>query len=102
MKDRYDFSRGKRGAIDPVPKGRTRITIPIDDEILNWFREKVNAAGGGDYCALINNALKDYVRTRKDPLEEVVRRVVREELSSSRRGKKSKTTPSAKGELAKR
>ena len=96
MKDRYDFSRGKRGAIDPVPKGRTRITIPIDDEILNWFREKVNAAGGGDYYALINNALKEYVQSRKDRLEEVVRRVVREELSSSRRGKKGKQVPTRK------
>jgi hypothetical protein len=84
MKDRYDFSQGKRGAIDPMPRGKTRITIRIDDDVLDWFRGEVHAAGGGNYQTLINHALKEYVQSRKQPLEEILRRVVREELLSSR------------------
>src|SRR5258705_13314585 len=83
MKGNYDFSRGKRGAVDPTPRGMTRITIPIDDEILDWFREQVHSDGGGNYLTMINKALGEYVKNRKEPLEETVRRVVREELSSS-------------------
>ena len=43
MKREYDFSNAKRGAVVPVPPGKTRITIRIDDEVLDWFRELVNA-----------------------------------------------------------
>lgn len=43
MKDKYDFSTGKRGAIDPMPRGKTRITIRIDDDVLDWFRGEVVA-----------------------------------------------------------
>ncbi len=46
MEKEYDFSRGKRGALDPTPSGKTRITIRIDDDILAWFRDQVDAAGG--------------------------------------------------------
>jgi len=81
MKDEYDFSQGKRGAVVPLPRGKTRITIRLDDDVLDWFRGQVNAAGGGNYQTLINNALREYVRQRKEPLEEILRRVVREELS---------------------
>lgn len=81
MKDEYDFRDGKRGAIDPLPTGKTRITIRLDDDILDWFREQVNATGGGNYQTLINNALREYVQQRKEPLEETLRRVVREELA---------------------
>lgn len=94
MKDKYDFSKAKRGAIDPAPSGTTRITISIDDEILDWFRRQVHSAGGGNYLALINKALREYIENRNEPLEETVRRVVREELSSSRTAlKKSKQLP---------
>jgi uncharacterized protein (DUF4415 family) len=37
MKKEYDFSKGKRGAVIPPPPGKTRITIRIDNEILDWF-----------------------------------------------------------------
>ena len=47
MEAEYDFSRGQRGAIDPTPPGKTRITIRLDDEVLAWFREQVHIAGGG-------------------------------------------------------
>ena len=47
MKSEYNFSKGKRGAVVPAAKGKTRITIRIDDDILEWFRGEVDAAGGG-------------------------------------------------------
>ncbi len=80
MKQEYDFSQGKRGAIDPIPLGKTRITIRLDDDILEWFRSEVNALGGGNYQTLINNALREYIQHRREPLEEILRRVLREEL----------------------
>jgi uncharacterized protein (DUF4415 family) len=46
MEDDYDFSQGKRGAIEPTPPGKTRITIRLDDDVLVWFREQVHLAGG--------------------------------------------------------
>lgn len=81
MKAEYDFSQGKRGAIDPTPPGKTRITIRLDNDILDWFRAQVNAASGGNYQTLINNALQTYIQQQQaEPLEETLRRVVREEL----------------------
>jgi len=82
MKKEYDFSKGKRGAIESVPKGKTRITIRIDDDILEWFRKKVNRAGGGNYQTLINLALREYVQRSREPLEDTLRRVLREELAT--------------------
>jgi uncharacterized protein (DUF4415 family) len=83
MKKEYDFSKGKRGAVLPAPKGKTRITIRIDDDILDWFRGEVEAAGGGNYQTLINQALREYLNQQQQPLEELLRRVVREELHSA-------------------
>ena len=82
MKNEYDFSNGKRGALDPLPAGKTRITIRLDDEILDWFRNEVDAHGGGNYQTLINQALREYIQHRQEPLEDILRRVVREELQS--------------------
>ncbi len=80
MKAEYDFSKGKRGALDPLPAGKTRITIRIDTDILDWFRAEVEAMGGGNYQTLINKALREYVQHTQEPIEDVLRRVVREEL----------------------
>jgi uncharacterized protein (DUF4415 family) len=82
MKKEYDFSEGKRGAVLPVTKGKTRITIRIDDDILEWFRSEVDAVGGGNYQTLINQALREYITRQKEPIEVILRRVVREELSA--------------------
>ena len=49
MKKEYNFSKGKRGPVIKSPKGKTRITIRIDDDILEWFRQQVHTAGGGNY-----------------------------------------------------
>ena len=82
MKKEYDFTDGKRGALDPLTVGKTRITIRIDDDVLNWFRHQVTAAGGGNYQTLINQALREYILKSQEPLEATLRRVLREELSS--------------------
>ena len=80
MKKEYDFSQGRRGAVDPMPPGKTRITIRIDDDILDWFRGRVHAAGGGNYQTLVNQALREYVQQRPERIERTLRRVLREEL----------------------
>jgi len=80
MRKEYDFSRAKRGPVVPVPPGKTRITIRLDDDLLEWFKGQVHAAGGGNYQTLINLALRDYVDRKREPLEETLRRVIREEL----------------------
>jgi len=80
MEIEYDFSQGKRGAIDPTGTGKTRITIRIDDDVLAWFREQVNLAGGGNYQTSINDALRIHIQNQHEPLESTLRRVLREEL----------------------
>ena len=80
MKKEYDFSKGKRGAVIKTPPGKTRITIRIDDDILEWFRSQVHAAGGGNYQTLMNTALREYMTYKQEPLEDTLRRVIREEL----------------------
>jgi uncharacterized protein (DUF4415 family) len=80
MKNEYDFSGAKRGPVVPVPPGKTRITIRLDDDILGWFKSQVHRAGGGNYQTLINAALREHVRRSDEPLEETLRRVLREEL----------------------
>ncbi len=82
MATEYDFSKGKRGAIEPVGAGKTRITIRLDTDILDWFRNEVDAMGGGNYQTLINHALREYIQRKQEPLEVILRRVVREELQS--------------------
>ena len=80
----YDFSKGKRGAVLPSPPGKERITIRLDTDILEHFRDAVDRAGGGNYQTLINRALREYVESGKKPtLEETLRRVIREELRIS-------------------
>jgi uncharacterized protein (DUF4415 family) len=82
MKKEYDFSKGKRGSVIKTPEGKIRITIRIDEDILNWFREQVHAAGGGNYQSLINMALREYINSKKESLEDTLRQIIREELSS--------------------
>jgi len=81
MKKEYDFSKGKRGAVDPTPLGKTRITIRLDNEIIDWFRRQVEDRGGGNYQTMINNALRDYISNDYKNIEETVRNVIREEIS---------------------
>src|ERR1017187_3040517 len=80
MKSEYDFTKAKRGAVVASPPGRTRVTIRLDNGILDWFRKQVDDAGGGNYQALINDALLEHIARRREPLESTIRRVIREEL----------------------
>jgi uncharacterized protein (DUF4415 family) len=84
MKAKYDFSKGKRGAVLPQAGNKVRITIRLDRDIIDWFRSKVEEQGGGNYQSMLNDALRKHIEHQDQPLEEVLRRVVREELRASR------------------
>lgn len=90
MKHEYDFGKGKRGAVVPARSGKTRITIRLDNEVLDWFRQRVNEAGGGSYQSLINDALRQHIQEAPRPVEEIVRQVVREELANALAGQRDK------------
>ncbi|NJL51435.1 MAG: BrnA antitoxin family protein [Hydrococcus sp. SU_1_0] len=90
MNSEYDFSQGKRGAIEPIPPGKSRITIRLDDDVLAWFRAEVHERGGGNYQTLINEALRQHMQHKLEPLEETLRRVLREELKQVENTKKVK------------
>jgi uncharacterized protein (DUF4415 family) len=78
MKTEYDFSKAKRGAVVPQT-GKTRITIYLDDAVLEEFRSRADAAGKG-YQTLINDALREYLVNAPGSLEETLRTVIREEM----------------------
>ena len=78
MLDEYDFSKGKRGPIIPH-KGKTRITIFIDTDILEWFRDQAEREGRG-YQTEINQALRNYTKQDRRPIQDIVKEVVRKEL----------------------
>lgn len=81
MKEKeYDFNDAKQGAIVKPARGKTRITIRIDTDILNWFRNQIHKAGGGNYQTLINDALREYIQQTNITLERKLRKVIREEL----------------------
>ena len=82
----YDYSKGKRGAVLPMPPGKQRITIRLDRDVLDYFIDQVERGGGGNYQTLINNVLRDYVegkRAAPEP-EATLRRVIREEMRPGR------------------
>ncbi len=82
MRAEYDFSAGKRGAIVPQP-GKTRITIMLDNDVIEHFRTKAEAAGFG-YQTEINRILREYMLNDGKLLTlEAVRQVIREELHAA-------------------
>ncbi len=79
MRKEYDFSKAKRGPVIR-PAGKTRITIYLDNPVLETFRERADAAGRG-YQTMINEALREYLGRSEAPVDaETIRRIVREEL----------------------
>ncbi len=80
MKRNYDFSNAQRGPVLTPQPGKARITIRIDEDILQWFRDQVHAGGGGNYQTMMNDALRAFIASRDEPIEDTLRRVVREEL----------------------
>ncbi len=80
-KRRYiDFSKGKRGPVVKPEPGKTKISIRLDNAVVDYFRDLVGKAGGGNYQTLINDVLREHIH-RRSTLEDV-RQVVREELAA--------------------
>ena len=85
MKAEYDFSKGKRGAVIPQ-KGKTRISIFIDNVVLDEFRARAEKAGTG-YQTMMNEALRKYLSEADNPVtEKTLRQVLRQELPEYLRG----------------
>ena len=95
MRSEYDFSRGRRGLLIALPRGKTRITIRLDQDLLDWFKQQVHAAGGGNYQSLINEALRRFVASQNEPIEAVVRRIVRKELLRGRLARRTRRAKAA-------
>jgi uncharacterized protein (DUF4415 family) len=87
MKDRYDFSKGKRGRVlapEPETEGKIRITIRLDRDVVDGFLEMAEQSGGTTgYQTLINAALREYLQGKAPRLEDTLRRIIREELKSN-------------------
>jgi len=80
MKKEYDFSKARRGPIVPRIPGKTRITIRLDNGVIEHFQNMVDRAGGGNYQTLINDALREHIRGER--LEKIVRQAVRQEIKA--------------------
>jgi uncharacterized protein (DUF4415 family) len=87
-----DFSRAKRGAVVKPEPGKTKISIRLDNAVLDYFRALVDKAGGGNYQTLINDALLEHVYQRSTL--DAVRQVVREEFSRYRVGRRGRSAAS--------
>jgi uncharacterized protein (DUF4415 family) len=87
MKQGFDFSRGKRGWIaprEPEPRGKTRITIRLDEDVVDHFLKVADASGGTTgYQTLINEALRQHVEGTAPKFEDTLRRIVREEMKAA-------------------
>jgi uncharacterized protein (DUF4415 family) len=81
-KEEYDFKNASRGPVVKPPQGKTRITIRIDTDILNWFRNQVRKRGGGNYQTDINEALREYISKKDRNIENTIRKAIREELKA--------------------
>lgn len=93
-----DFSKAKQGAVVSTEPGKTKISIRLDNTVLDYFRTQVDEAGGGNYQTLINEALVTYIHQQS--VLDAVRQVVREELapvnkrdSLTPRSSRSRTAP---------
>jgi uncharacterized protein (DUF4415 family) len=87
VKEKYDFSKGQRGRIvaaEAEGGGKTRITIRLDEDVLDYFLKQAEHSGGSiGYQTLINDALRQHVEGKAPRIEETLRRIVREEIRSA-------------------
>ena len=81
MADEQGNGQSGRRVAGSRDAGKTRITIRLDRDVLDWFRKQADAQGGGNYQSLINAALREYVAAREELLEGTLRSVIREELA---------------------
>jgi uncharacterized protein (DUF4415 family) len=82
MKKEYDLGKARRGPLVPPTPGKTRITIRLDNDVIEHFLAIVDRASGGNCQTLINDALSEYIRGAR--LESVVRKAVRDEVRADR------------------
>ena len=78
-----DFSKGKRGPVVKPDPNKVRITIRLDAGIIEYYKDIVNKAGGGNYQTLINDALREHIQAHDKGLEKIIRKVIREELRAA-------------------
>ena len=78
-----DFSKGKRGPVIKPDPNKVRVTIRLDADIIEHFKNIVINAGGGNYQTLINDALREHIQAQDKSLEKTIRRVIREELEAA-------------------
>jgi uncharacterized protein (DUF4415 family) len=78
-----DFSKGKRGPVVKPDPNKVRITIRLDADIIEYFKNIVHEAGGGNYQTLINEALREHIQAQDNGLEKTLRKVIREELKAA-------------------
>jgi len=90
----FDFSHGKRGPVIKPEPGKTKISIRLDNAVLEHFKDLVDKAGGGNYQTLINDALLEHIQ-RRSTLD-AVRQVVREALAPYGPARGTKATRSRK------
>ena len=82
MRKEYDLSNAKRGSV-VKPKGKTRITIYLDDDVIEAYRKMGDERGCG-YQTLINEALRETLGTSQRPVDaKTLRRILREELQKT-------------------
>lgn len=99
MRAEYDFSKGKRGAVIPQ-KGKTRISIFIDNAVLEAFRARAEKTGTG-YQTMMNDALGKYLADTDQPVtEKVLRQVLRQEMPEYLRGVTTRSTRSRRKRAA--
>ena len=80
MKKEYDFSKARRGAV-LSSDGKTRITIYLDDVVIERFKALSEKTGKG-YQTLVNEALRAHLGIDEAPLTAAaLRRILREELA---------------------
>ncbi len=78
-----NFSNAKRGPIVRPDPNKVRITIRLDADIIDHFKDIVHKSGGGNYQTLINEALRDHIQAHDKDLEKTLRKVIREELKKA-------------------
>ncbi len=95
MRAEYDFSKGKRGAVIPQ-KGKTRISIFIDNVVLDGFRARAEKSGSG-YQTMMNEALRKYLAESDQPVtERALRQILRQEMPEYLRGLTTRPAAAAK------
>lgn len=75
-----NFSKGKRGPVIKADPTKMRITIRLDGDVIEHFKQLVHQTGGGNYQTLINDALREHIQAHDRSLEKALRKVIREEL----------------------